>query len=175
MKWREFDYHIQTNNIPAALTNPIKQIGEKCPIHTIAAPNLSLKVRPIVVHEVQQEMQQQKLSQQQQQQQKYREQYQPACDPLQQKIQQQLLQEQQFTQHYRQNGADIQQQQQGQHQEQASNQGGIYLQSNLSPKELYQLPGAAYPQAVVAQSTQQKPDTIKQYYLNSFLSLNTSL
>lgn len=49
---QELDYHIQTNSIPTTHTNPIKQVGEKGPIHTIPAPNLSLKDKPIVVEEV---------------------------------------------------------------------------------------------------------------------------
>ncbi|XP_018569394.1 probable basic-leucine zipper transcription factor Q [Anoplophora glabripennis] len=49
---QELDYHIQTNNIPTTHTNPIKQVGEKGPIHTIPAPNLSLRDKPIVVEEV---------------------------------------------------------------------------------------------------------------------------
>lgn len=46
---QEFDYQLQTNNIPVS---PIKQVGEKGPIHTIPAPNLSLADKPIVVEEV---------------------------------------------------------------------------------------------------------------------------
>ncbi|CAH1961592.1 unnamed protein product [Acanthoscelides obtectus] len=264
---QEFDYHIQANSIPTALPHPIKQIGEKGPIHTIPAPNLSLKDKPIVVEEVryhqqqhkqqqqqqyspyigpehqqqqypgsehsnqayqvtektdashkqklyrlppqvQQEMHQQKMIQQQQQQQKYHSQFQ--YDPLQQKIQQQL-QEQQMPQHYQhqqQSDLDVSQQQkiqqqiqqqiqqheqqfqqqqhkielqqqpveyygaetivippqnsqqqaQQQQQQQSSNQGEIYLGNNLGTKELYQLLGAAYPQAVAAQGTRQAPD-----------------
>ncbi|KAJ8927759.1 hypothetical protein NQ314_019763 [Rhamnusium bicolor] len=49
---QEFDYHIQTNSIPTTHTNPIKQVGEKGPIHTIPAPNLSLRDKPIVVEEL---------------------------------------------------------------------------------------------------------------------------
>ncbi|XP_057668982.1 probable basic-leucine zipper transcription factor K isoform X2 [Diorhabda carinulata] len=48
----EFDYHVQTNQIPTQHINPIKQIGEKGPIHTIPAPNLSLRDKPSIVEEV---------------------------------------------------------------------------------------------------------------------------
>ncbi|XP_060526753.1 uncharacterized protein LOC132702241 [Cylas formicarius] len=41
----DYDYHVQTNNIPTH-ANPIKQIGEKGPIHTIPAPNLSMADAP---------------------------------------------------------------------------------------------------------------------------------
>ncbi|KAH1013165.1 hypothetical protein HUJ05_012189 [Dendroctonus ponderosae] len=41
----EYDYHVQTNNIPMNI-NTIKQVGEKGPIHTIPAPNLSLADKP---------------------------------------------------------------------------------------------------------------------------------
>ncbi|CAG9865226.1 unnamed protein product [Phyllotreta striolata] len=51
----EYDYHIQTNQIPHSHINPIKQIGEKGPIHTIPAPNLSLKDKPPVINEVRSE------------------------------------------------------------------------------------------------------------------------
>nr|XP_023020217.1 putative uncharacterized protein DDB_G0271606 [Leptinotarsa decemlineata] len=53
---QELDYHIQTNNIPTTYTNPIKQVGEKGPIHTIPAPNLSLRDKPIIVEEVRNEI-----------------------------------------------------------------------------------------------------------------------
>lgn len=45
------DYHIHTNAIPTH-TNPIKQVGEKGPIHTIPAPNLSLADKPAVLEEI---------------------------------------------------------------------------------------------------------------------------
>lgn len=41
----DFDHQIHTNVI-STHTNPIKQVGEKGPIHTIPAPNLSLADRP---------------------------------------------------------------------------------------------------------------------------------
>lgn len=41
----EYEYHVQTNNIPTH-SIPIKQVGEKGPIHTIPAPNLSLADKP---------------------------------------------------------------------------------------------------------------------------------
>ncbi|CAG9772284.1 unnamed protein product [Ceutorhynchus assimilis] len=41
----EYDYHVQTNNIPMS-ANTIKQIGEKGPIHTIPAPNLTPADKP---------------------------------------------------------------------------------------------------------------------------------
>ncbi|KAG5877136.1 hypothetical protein JTB14_027379 [Gonioctena quinquepunctata] len=53
---QELDYHLQTNNIPTAYINPIKQIGEKGPIHTIPAPNLSLRDKPIIVEEIRNEI-----------------------------------------------------------------------------------------------------------------------
>ncbi|XP_050294001.1 uncharacterized protein LOC126734423 isoform X2 [Anthonomus grandis grandis] len=41
----EHDYHVQTNNIPMTV-NTIKQVGEKGPIHTIPAPNLTPADKP---------------------------------------------------------------------------------------------------------------------------------
>ncbi|KAK4881169.1 hypothetical protein RN001_004488 [Aquatica leii] len=46
----EYDYQIQTNNIPTHAI-PIKQVGEKGPIHTIPAPNLSPADRPAIIEE----------------------------------------------------------------------------------------------------------------------------
>lgn len=60
VKAQEFDYHLQTNNIPTHAI-PIKQVGEKGPIHTIPAPNLSLADKPIVVEEVRSEKQHQQF------------------------------------------------------------------------------------------------------------------
>lgn len=54
-KTKELDYHIHTNAIPTH-TNPIKQVGEKGPIHTIPAPNLSLADKPAVLEEIRQEI-----------------------------------------------------------------------------------------------------------------------
>ncbi|XP_031337791.1 uncharacterized protein LOC116181826 [Photinus pyralis] len=48
----EYDYQIQTNTIPSH-TFPIKQVGEKGPIHTIPAPNLSPADRPAIIEEQQ--------------------------------------------------------------------------------------------------------------------------
>lgn len=48
---QEYDFHIQSNNIPTPIKT-IKQVGEKGPIHTIPAPNLSLADKPLVVKEV---------------------------------------------------------------------------------------------------------------------------
>lgn len=59
---KEYDYHLNTNAIPMH-TNTIKQVGEKGPIHTIPAPNLSLADKPAVVDEVRSEIQPQKLQQ----------------------------------------------------------------------------------------------------------------
>lgn len=55
IKTKELDYHIQTNAIPTH-TNPIKQVGEKGPIHTIPAPNLSLADKPAIIEEVRKEI-----------------------------------------------------------------------------------------------------------------------
>lgn len=48
---QEYDYHIQTNNIPNHL-NTIKQIDEKGPIHTIPAPKLSPADKPKIIQEI---------------------------------------------------------------------------------------------------------------------------
>lgn len=48
----EYDYHVQTNNIPTH-TSPIKQLDYKGPIHTIPAPNLSPADKPKNIEEVQ--------------------------------------------------------------------------------------------------------------------------
>lgn len=60
IKTKELDYHIQTNAIPTH-TNPIKQVGEKGPIHTIPAPNLSLADKPAVLEEVRKDFPKQHL------------------------------------------------------------------------------------------------------------------
>ncbi|KYB25090.1 uncharacterized protein LOC103314425 [Tribolium castaneum] len=54
---QDYDLQIQSNNIAPIQT--IKQIGEKGPIHTIPAPNLSLADKPKVVEEVKQHVQRQ--------------------------------------------------------------------------------------------------------------------
>lgn len=48
---KEYDYHVQTNAIPSMHANTIKQVGEKGPIHTIPAPNLSPADKPAVIEE----------------------------------------------------------------------------------------------------------------------------
>lgn len=55
IKTKEIDYHIHTNAIPTH-TNPIKQVGEKGPIHTIPAPNLSLADKPAILDEIRKEI-----------------------------------------------------------------------------------------------------------------------
>lgn len=55
IKTKDLDYHIHTNAIPTH-TNPIKQVGEKGPIHTIPAPNLSLADKPAVLDEIRKEI-----------------------------------------------------------------------------------------------------------------------
>ncbi|XP_044761745.1 uncharacterized protein CG5098-like [Coccinella septempunctata] len=53
---KEYDFHIQTNQIPSGISstllNPIQQVGEKGPIHTIPAPNLSPADRPANIEHV---------------------------------------------------------------------------------------------------------------------------
>ncbi|KAL3280053.1 hypothetical protein HHI36_017560 [Cryptolaemus montrouzieri] len=55
VKQKEYDYHVQTNQIPVGISsthiNPIQQVGEKGPIHTIPAPNLSPSDRPTHVEQ----------------------------------------------------------------------------------------------------------------------------
>lgn len=55
LKAKEVDYHVHTNAIPTH-ANPIKQVGEKGPIHTIPAPNLSLADKPAVLEEARKEV-----------------------------------------------------------------------------------------------------------------------
>ncbi|KAJ8941135.1 hypothetical protein NQ318_004254 [Aromia moschata] len=214
---QEFDYHIQTNNIPTTHTNPIKQVGEKGPIHTIPAPNLSPKDKPATVEEVRyqqstpylqieqsnpyaqvvqqnnpylqaeqsnpysqveqghqyqvteqpepfpkqklyRDQQQQLIQQQMQQQQQLQQQ--------QQQLQQQRLLEQQIQEQMSHKQVEVQPQQLYYTADQTAltqaltapfqktSQGDVYLSSKLSPKELYQLIGTAYPQ-LQAQDAQQ--------------------
>lgn len=62
-KQKEYDFHIQTNQIPSGISstllNPIQQVGEKGPIHTIPAPNLSPADRPANIEHVRPKPQQQ--------------------------------------------------------------------------------------------------------------------
>ncbi|KAJ8920553.1 hypothetical protein NQ315_005422 [Exocentrus adspersus] len=187
IKSQENDYHIQTNNIPTTHTNPIKQIGEKGPIHTIPAPNLSLRDKPIIVEEVKYQHKHNEVEQKHQ----YHVTEQP--EPLtknklyrgqSQLLQQQQIIPQQFYQKQFEHQHQIQQPQQQQQQQhkqdlflqqqlqkqieiqpqlfytpdtvplssdlnvptQKTPQGEIYLGNQLTPNELYQLIGAAYPQ-----------------------------
>ncbi|CAH0559061.1 unnamed protein product [Brassicogethes aeneus] len=48
---QENDFHIEANSIPT-LANPIKQVGEKGPIHTIPAPRLGPKDKPASIEDV---------------------------------------------------------------------------------------------------------------------------
>lgn len=92
----EYDYHIQTNNIPHP--NTIQQNDEKGPIHTIPAPNLSLADKPQNIEQfksaqdlqdpilIRQTIQQQQLHQQLQQQQ-FQQQLQQSLRQQQQKLQ----------------------------------------------------------------------------------------
>lgn len=125
----EYDYHIQTNNIP--LSNTIQQTDEKGPIHTIPAPNLSLIDKPDNIEELKsaqnlvqgsvlirnQILQQQHLQQQLQQQQLQQQLQQQQQAQQQQFQQEQLKQATQYQQSLRQqqvhnNDVDIQQLQQ---------------------------------------------------------------
>ncbi|XP_076260690.1 uncharacterized protein LOC143196688 isoform X1 [Rhynchophorus ferrugineus] len=67
----EYDYHIQTNNIPIN-TQPIKQVGEIGPIHTIPAPNLGPADKS---NHLEQKKKQLQLQQQQRYQQELKQQY----------------------------------------------------------------------------------------------------
>ncbi|KAK9871188.1 hypothetical protein WA026_011469 [Henosepilachna vigintioctopunctata] len=53
---KDYDFHIQTNQIPVGISstlhNPIQQVGEKGPIHTIPAPNLSPSDKPLNIEHV---------------------------------------------------------------------------------------------------------------------------
>jgi hypothetical protein len=55
---QEYDFHVQSNNIPTPIKT-IKQIGEKGPIHTIPAPNLSPADKPLVLEELKPQVQRQ--------------------------------------------------------------------------------------------------------------------
>lgn len=230
---QEYDYHIQTNNIPNGPVNTIKQIGEKGPIHTIPAPNLSLKDKPISKNEVrkevsypqttaylqveqshhyqvteqpetgqnklirgqqqklqhlqQQQFQQHLLHQQQLQQQQQQQQLQHLQQQKQQQLQQQQFQQQKLQQYQQQLIQQLKYQKPNNHLQQQPSQsvsevqlqpqqiylagetselnkdslqrdqvpGDVILNDQLSPKELYQLLGAAYPQAIVPGSSLQ--------------------
>lgn len=58
IKTKELDFHVHSNAIPTH-TNPIKQVGEKGPIHTIPAPNLSLADKPAILDEIRKDIPQQ--------------------------------------------------------------------------------------------------------------------
>ncbi|XP_050498237.1 probable serine/threonine-protein kinase DDB_G0280133 [Diabrotica virgifera virgifera] len=206
---QEFDYHIQTNQIPTAHINPIKQIGEKGPIHTIPAPNLSLKDKPLHIEEVRNDISfphpshhnahlstqvtiqksheyqvteppehNQKLFRAQQEHQKQiQRQIQKQIQQMhQQTVQQELLNQQQQELHEHQQELHHQQQQElHNHQQQELHnqqqfllatdqssvhqtlepnpQGDIILSNNLSPKDLYQLVSANYPQLQIPKAT----------------------
>ncbi|XP_072383360.1 uncharacterized protein [Diabrotica undecimpunctata] len=222
---QEYDYHIQTNQIPTAHINPIKQIGEKGPIHTIPAPNLSLKDKPLHIEEVRNDISfphpshhnshlntqvtiqksheyqvteppehnQKLLRAQQEHQKQIQMQIQKQIQQMQQQtVQQELLNQQQQELHQQQQELHHQQQQELHHQQQQelhhqqqqelhnhqqqelhnqqqfllatdqnpvhqtlepNSQGDIILSNNLSPRDLYQLVNANYPQLQIPKAT----------------------
>ncbi|CAH1100096.1 unnamed protein product [Psylliodes chrysocephalus] len=192
---QEYDYHVQTNQIPHSHINPIKQIGEKGPIHTIPAPNLSLRDKPAMIHEVRNELsyQPQNIPYEQQRQevsfqhssphevrgeisfghkipqsthvniQKSHEyqvtepsEHNQKLQRIQQEHQKQIqLQIQKQIEHMQKQNAQQESQQiliasdsiPLQHNLDQNPTGDIILSNNLSPKDLYQLVNANYPQA----------------------------
>lgn len=155
--FQEYDYHIQTNSIPNGPVNTIKQVGEKGPIHTIPAPNLSLKDKP-TANEVRKEVNYPQTTTYLQVDQSHH--YQVTEPPesgqaklfraQQQKLQQ--LQQQQFQQHQLQQQQLYQQQQQFQQLQQQKQQ------QKLQQQQIQQQKLLQYQQQLIQQQfKQQKP------------------